>query len=382
MLMNKESQNKIISAVKITKKELRQCYSKNGILAGLHHFTDYWARDGFFASFGALAIYDNNIVEKMLALFFSFQRKDGLIPYRIMNSPVTPLKYFGIKIRYKNPRPSYRLRGLFKEVYDGTTLAIIFSSKMGLKKYYKKIILGFEYLIKKEKHGLLWDGIMSEWNDTAYKFGSLLYSNLLYWYSYKCFNENLNTNKNNDLYEKHIKKQKLIEEAIRKRLWNGKYFADWHDYKRQDYFYSFGNLLAVSFGLATKKETYSILEHAKKSKIKFTLETNIPKYPFWRIDLGHHLIGMADYQNKGLLWLHPANAYVSALAKAGRKKQAINHLEAVSEQILKYKGAFECYTRKGEPFKRLFLRSEHPFAWSSGMFLWAANECGINVWEI
>ena len=43
---------------------LHSCYSQFGILAGRHHFTDYWARDGFFASFGSLAIGDQEIVAK------------------------------------------------------------------------------------------------------------------------------------------------------------------------------------------------------------------------------------------------------------------------------------------------------------------------------
>jgi len=35
---------------------LRRCYDANGIVAGRHQFNDYWARDSFFASFGALEI--------------------------------------------------------------------------------------------------------------------------------------------------------------------------------------------------------------------------------------------------------------------------------------------------------------------------------------
>ena len=100
------------SALKIAINELRKCYTDKGIIAGIHHFTDYWARDGFFACFGALAINDTSIVKKQVNLFFSFQRNDGLIPYRIMQGPVNIAKYLGKPIFYKTPRPTYRLRNI------------------------------------------------------------------------------------------------------------------------------------------------------------------------------------------------------------------------------------------------------------------------------
>lgn len=98
---------------------LRACYSSSGILAGQHHFTDYWARDGFFAAFGSMSIGDFEIVEKMAETFFSFQRQDGLIPYRIMTGPVTIGKYFGSGKKWAILKPTYKLRGYGPEVLDG-----------------------------------------------------------------------------------------------------------------------------------------------------------------------------------------------------------------------------------------------------------------------
>ena len=54
----------IAKAIEIATEELRACYFKQGIVAGTHHFTDYWARDAFFASFGSLAIGDTKIVRE------------------------------------------------------------------------------------------------------------------------------------------------------------------------------------------------------------------------------------------------------------------------------------------------------------------------------
>ena len=41
---------KIKQAYNVAKNDLRACYGKQGINAGLNHFKDYWARDAFFAS--------------------------------------------------------------------------------------------------------------------------------------------------------------------------------------------------------------------------------------------------------------------------------------------------------------------------------------------
>lgn len=41
----------LVQTADIAISNLRSCYSRFGILAGRHHFTDYWARDGFFAAF-------------------------------------------------------------------------------------------------------------------------------------------------------------------------------------------------------------------------------------------------------------------------------------------------------------------------------------------
>ena len=218
---------------------------------------------------------------------------------------------------------------------------------------------------------MLWDGIMAEWNDTANKFGNLLYTNIIYWRALDRFNLLLKKLKRKD--KSLVDKQKNVGQAIKNRLWNGEHFADWNDYKRHDYFYPFGNFLAIAWGFTTKKESDSIIKFADKVKIRFTLETNYPKYPFWRVDLFQHLIGMGDYQNMSTLWWQPVTAYIVALNKLGKKKEAIKQLELMSEQVLEHKGIYECYDRQGKPMNRLMYKSEHPFAWSSGLFIWAVK---------
>jgi hypothetical protein len=198
----------------------------------------------------------------------------------------------------------------------------------------------------------------------------LLYSNVIYWKSLKRLGDYLKKI-NDDRAGWFDTKQKSVAKSIRKRLWNGKFFADWYDYKRQDYFYPYGNLLAVLWGLTTPHESESILEEAGKLWFGFTLETNVPKYPWWRVDFLNHLIGMGDYQNQGVLWLQPGILYAAALAKVGRLKKSEAFLKLISDQILKFGGVYEAYERNGKPIQRIIYKSEQPFAWSAGLFLWA-----------
>lgn len=366
-------------AISIAKHNLRSCYGSLGILAGRHHFTDYWARDGFFAAFGSLAIGDQKIVEKMVELFLSFQRRDGLIPYRIRNSPVTIGRYFGIYPKpFPRPKPSYRLREIGAEVLDGTTLTLLLLAELGLRDWKKNrqfipsVEKALHYLKSRERHGLLWDGDMAEWMDSIHKSGILLYTNIIYWRMLIRLADWLapiNLKKSRQFRSK----AESISAALRERLWSGKFFADWHDSSRHDYFYSFGNLLAITWGLTSDEESKTILIEAEKTKIGFTLETNTQAYPWWRVWWLSHLAGIADYQNCGFLWWQPGLAYILALTKMGKRKEAEKLLENMAEQVVNDGGFYECYDRDGKPVKRLFYQAEHPFAWAAGMFLWAGR---------
>ena len=213
---------------------------------------------------------------------------------------------------------------------------------------------------------------MAEWNDTALKWGNLLYSNIIYWYMY----DQLSTwtNKIDRVWHKQlVKKKNLIGLALKERLWNGKYFSDWFDYKRQDYLYPFGNCLAVAWGLTNKKESESIINECEKLRIAFTLETNFPKYPFWRIDPLQRLIGTANYQNQSTLWWQPVISYLAALKKVGKKSEVQLIENEIITKIFKDKKIYECYERSGKPYNRLYFTSEQPFAWASGMLLWALS---------
>ena len=56
------------SAYEIALNDLRRCYTPKGIVAGRKskRMHQYWARHGFFASFGSLKLNDGPLVKKNL----------------------------------------------------------------------------------------------------------------------------------------------------------------------------------------------------------------------------------------------------------------------------------------------------------------------------
>lgn len=357
-------------AINIATSSLRACYCDDGIIAGPHHFTDYWARDGYFAAFGALALGDHHIVAKQLQLFFHHQRPDGLIPYRIMRGPISPRKYMGKPTFYPVPRPTYRLRGYGQPIYDGTTLTLLFASLTNKPEYLSQIKRALSYLESHERYGLLWDGPMAEWNDAIWKWGNLLYSNIIYWYMYDQLARW--QSKSDPTWSVFLStKRDQIATALRSRLWNGQFFADWHDHGRQDYLYPFGNCLAIAWGLTTPLETQSILTNCNNVKTNFSLETNSLAYPWWRVDILNRVMGMSDYQNHSLLWWQPITSYILTLKQTNPNQDIHSQLVKMCQKILQDQTIYECYERDGRPVKRWQYTAEHPFAWASGMLIWA-----------
>jgi hypothetical protein len=46
-------------------------------------------------------------------------------------------------------------------------------------------------------------------------------------------------------------------------------------------------------------------------------------------------------------------------------------LNDIAKKVIEYNGICEIYEKNGSPVQRRFYRSEGPFAWSAGLYLWA-----------
>lgn len=361
-------------------KSLKACMTELGYMAGPHHFVDLWARDSLFACLGGLEIGDTKDVLKTLETFFSFQRADGLIPYRVMRSRSTIAKYLGRPTFIQKPVANYRSHQSGGIVPDGGLLLVILSleyykktkDKKFITTYYSVIVKTMEWYQKKYGDNLIREWFLCEWADAILKVGVTLYTNVLYVKALQSMSEIAKLLKDQKTAASYWKLSHKMKHSLDKTLWNGRYYSDWKDWKRHDYFASHANFLAILFGLVDKKKAESILAFAKKYSLnEFTIENNFPKYPFWRIPFYQWIAGMKDYHNRGCLWLQPGILYALCLYNLGHKKEALNFFSKIEEQIIRHGVVHEVYERNGNPVKRTIYTSEGPFAWSAGLFLFA-----------
>lgn len=368
--------DEIKEAYGIAVKDLRACYSDHGIIAGLHQFDDYWARDACFASFGALELGDFKIVKKMLNHFLDrISGKKYCLPKKILHRR-------GIKFASLVRKTAlghlftYRSR-------DQNPLFVIAASNYlrkskdidFFKKNFPKIknIMMDSFKHDVDRNLLLEQGFYSDWADSLRKTGEILYTNVCHYAGLKglaYIAEVLGKKEEGREYNFLASK---IKDKINTLFWNGNFYVDFVG-RGGNIFSSGGNMLAVIWGIANKKQAQCINNYIKKNRLEtFTLETNHPGYKWWQISPVVHLVGMSDYHN-GLRWLWLGCIDVQAKQIIGEKKEAKELLEKISKKIIESGHVYEIYEQDGKPVRRPYYKSEVPFAWSAGMFVWAAKD--------
>ena len=374
--------NKTIDkAGEIAISELRACYSHRGILAGLHQFSDCWARDSLFASLGSLSIKDYEIVRENLALLLTNQNRYGQLPIRVGDYFIG-LKMLGINLKQK-PRPRYTQDKLSSYSVDQNSLAIIVAHEYLKRTGDKKFIFGNYERLKKaigwnlsqdrDKDLLIEEGNYAGWTDSIRKQGKVLYTNVLHSQALLCMSKICSAQKKDAESKNYLELQKKLKSQINKLFWNGRYYSDWIDRGRHDYFSTDGNLLAILYDIADRKKALSIEDCIEEFGINQPpSKTNYPKYPLRILSLIDSLAGISDYHN-GMSWLWLGCLDVICKKKLGLKGESQRLLSEIAEIIIKYNGVYEVYEPDGNPVKRSFYKSEHPFAWSAGMFLYALN---------
>jgi len=356
----------IEEALEIAKRDLRECYTESGILAGMGHFQQYWARDAFFACLGANSLGDFDVVKKTLRLFLDLQTADGLIPAMVS----------------KNLKPKFKPMIVSTPV-DSNALFVIAvadyarksKDKVFVESNFKKISLAIEWLAKKDKDkdNLIEEGYLANWQDTVLKHAEVLYSNACYYHALKEFAflaEYLGVKMIAAEYEKRAETTKL---ALNLKFWENEYYYDWIGLRRHNHFDSAGNILAVAWDVATKNRSKSIMDTLEKEGLnKVPVSTTYPHYPFWKI-IPFLLPVRAFYYHNGFSWPWIGCMMVSALNKMGEKEKAELELARVAHQINDYCVCHEVFDTRG-PVESTFLKSEKPFAWTAGLFIRAVDE--------
>jgi len=390
---------KISRALEIAADSLRKCYAENGILAGRKHFDDYWARDGFFASLGACALGDYEIVKKQLKLFLSKQKTNGEIPLRIGCNFVV-FKMLGLKFLYKNRKKEDEARYIIDRNYpwisgrkipsdQNSMLAIAFENYCRTsgdwkfaRENYEKLRMAVEWNFTLDTDGdmLIEEGPYCSWLDTVKKSGKVLYTECLHYWaclSVARVSKRLKILKD---YKQYSKRAEIIRKRINSLMWNGKYYTDWisEDGKRHEFFSTEGNFLAVMLRISDGKKDSLIISKLAELGLETGVpyRTNHPSYGIRHTDPLNYVALIPDYHD-GMSWLWIGCLGIAAKTAAGKRKNAMLLAEKISDIVLRDGDFFEVYERRsGLPVNRIFYKSERPFAWAAGMFIYAIkNYC-------
>ena len=358
---------------------LRACYEEHGIVAGRHHYDDYWTRDAGFAWLAALELGDFDPVRRHLSLLCSFQRRDGMIPFLIRRH-WSPLSGFGLKVGVR-PRPKFRSHKVLylSEVMDSNPFFAIGLTeflrreKGSREEFLPHLEASLRWCSKKMgADGLVREGWMGGWNDGIYKSGKTLLTNVLFGRAFaEC----------EAFLPDFSGVAETIREGIRREFFGGRYFLDWIDGKRHDHFDSVANFLAVLWGIADTGQAEGILDFAFDHLFEPPLiGTAYPPYGLDRVEIGNRITGLSGYGRGTMYWLEPICLFAIGLAELGHRAAAVQFLTGLAELIVRHHGVFEIYELENaefRPVRRRLFRSEYPFARSSGLFVLACWKLGL-----
>jgi len=343
------------------KETIRECSTKHGLFAsgGKEGYKGVWSRDSMISLIGASSEKDTLFKEqfkKSLITLAKHQSKLGQIPNAVY------------KFEEKKPRVDYLSidsslwfiigHYVYKRRYDNSLF----------KKYKKKIDKAITWLSYQD----MGEDIMLEqlpttdWQDAfPHKYGKTINTQALY---YKVLN----------LIGEKKKAQKLkwrVNEMKETRLWNNNfYFAyRWKNHRKYkeigDWFDSLGNLLAIVFDLADRKQGEKIISYIKKNKINkpYPIKSIFPPIKkgskYWENYYMDCEAGKPyHYLNAGI-WTYIGGFYVLALIKLKKYKEAEKELRKLAEANL-----------KSNPFPEwidpITKKSYGIFqAWSAGMYI-------------
>ncbi|OIO65097.1 hypothetical protein AUJ68_04095 [Candidatus Woesearchaeota archaeon CG1_02_57_44] len=369
--------------------DLRSCYRDGrGINAGAHQFADLWARDSCFASWGALAIGDTAIVQQNL-LTFADAMRDDQVPLRIgARSMAITLTCAALRLPGRGPQGyAYSEDKLRHIPTDGNSLFIITAAALLDRKdhltkdqrarIHAAMLRADRWNQRQcDRAGLIRETSYASWADAVRKRGAVLYTNVLYWKALTdlaSLSSRLRDRQQADSYRRCAQK---VQAGINARLWNGSYFSDWADASRRDIFSADGNLLAVWWGLATRRQATALLRYAEQQDI-WTIPAKTTDRPYRQQETSLLLraLGMGDYHSHAV-W--PWLGALAALAnqRAGNRRAALAILHTMAGTINTH-GTQEILDQDGIPLRRLLYRSEHPFAWTAGLFILACRETSM-----
>ncbi len=377
--------DKIHRAYRLAVRDLRACYNPWGIVAGRLHFNAYWARDGFWALYGALALGDHDQASMHLDIFVRYQLPSGELPVRIEFIGHTLGAYHTRRVR---PKALYRAGAVFAEPLDPTALFIVaareyynHTSDMGFCDRFKPAMdraIGWLMRHDRDGDGLIENNYLAGWMDSILKKDKVFYLNVTYYEALRAAEALTRTLGLPDEAEEHRLAADRVYARLNAAFWNGRYFTDWIRGARRGGLSTDGNVLAMFFGMATEDQSRRILHYIGERGLDdgAPLRTCDPVYPLSQVFPFYILAGIPDYHRTlSWPWLGTLNAVNKG--RLGFRDDAIADLSRIAACYLGENAVGEVYEPDGRPVARRFYQAEVPFAWNAGLYVYAVHELGL-----
>jgi glycogen debranching enzyme len=315
------------------KEVIAGCSTKNGLYAsgGKDGYRGVWARDSMITLIGASTDEGEPFrkqFKKSLLTLAKFQGKDGQIPNAILNFEKKKQK-----AEFKSIDSSlWYVIGhyVYKKRYRDNSLFHRYEKSI------KKAIIWIRYRDFGENITLE-QLPTTDWQDAfPHKYGDTINTQSLYAGVLKSIGD-----------KKTLRKLKLeVNKKDDNRLWGGDYYwaYRWKNHNKYKeigkWFDSLGNILAILFGLANKKQSKRILDYIDNKKINRPYPVRCINPPIkkssehWE-DYYYDAGATPDHYLNGGIWPYIGAYYVLALIKLKRYKLAEKELEMVAESNLK-----------------------------------------------
>ncbi len=371
-------------AYRIAVRDLRACYNPDGIVAGRLKFNAYWARDGFWASFGALALGDQAQALAQLDTFIKYQFPSGKLPVRV---EFVGHHFTGYNTLRSRPKVVGRAGGVFSDPIDPSALFIIaareYLERSGdlsfCRRFDPVMDRAIRWLMRHDHDG---DGLiesywLADWMDSIIKFNKVFNLNVIYYEGLRAYAALKAMNQEMEEAREFSRTAARVHERLQ-LFWTGEYFADWIWGHRRGGFSSDGNVLAMLFGVATPDQARRILDYMRTHRLDTDTPLRIcePIYRFWRVFPMYYLAGIGDYHRTMIWpWLGTLNAVCKA--RYGDRDGALADLARIGAWFLRHNGVNEVYDQRGNPIARSFYTAEIPFAWNAGLYVYAAHAIGL-----
>jgi glycogen debranching enzyme len=381
-------QREMIDAIRraypIAVRDLRACYNPDGIVAGRLKFNAYWARDGFWASFGVLALGDHAQALAQLNTFMRYQFSSGRLPVRV---EFVGHHFTGYNTLRSRPKVVGRAGGLFSDPIDATALYIIAAREYLLHSGDQSFCLRFDPVMDRairwvRSHDRDGDGLiesywLADWMDSIIKRNKVFNLNVIYYEGLRAYAALKHAN---GATEDAARVDRAADHVLERLqvFWTGKYFSDWIFGSRRGGFSADGNVLAMLFGLTTDAQARQILSYIREHGLDTTtpLQVCYPVYAPWQVFPMYYVAGIPDYHRTMIWpWLGTLNAVNKA--RFGDREGAVADLGRIGAWYIQHNAVNEVYNREGMPVSRRFYTAEVPFAWNAGAYVYAVHTLGL-----